>query len=117
MKFPRTEPDNADAQASAIERLDEARGERTKLAVRREAAEPGPREAHAAAELRAADERVAAREAWAEWASREEWVATWRICVPRRATTVSAVISTERRSLVRGRPVLRGSRSSSEYVP
>ena len=72
MKFPRTESDNAYGRATARERLDEARGEQRTLAARRDAAEPGPREAQAAADLRAADERVAARAAWAEWASSEE---------------------------------------------
>jgi hypothetical protein len=72
MRFPRTESDNVDARVSALERLDEARGEQRALAARRDAAEPGPREAQAAANLRAADERVAARQAWAEWASSGE---------------------------------------------
>ncbi len=39
---------------------------------RRDAAEPGPAGAHAATEPRAAGEQVAAREAWAGWASTEE---------------------------------------------
>ena len=72
MRFPRTESDNADARATARERLDEARADQRTLAERRDAAQPGPREAQATVDLRAADERVAAREAWAEWASTEE---------------------------------------------
>lgn len=70
MRFPRK--DGADSRASALERLDEARAEQRTLAVRRDAAQPGSGEAQAAADLRAADERVAAREAWAEWASSED---------------------------------------------
>ena len=72
MRFPRTDSDAADVQSAACQWLDEARGEQRALAARRDAAQPGPREAQAAADLQAADERVAAREAWAEWASREE---------------------------------------------
>jgi hypothetical protein len=71
MRFPRSAP-AADGHASALERLEDARGQQRRLAVRRDAADPGPAETHAATELRAAGEQVAAREAWAEWASREE---------------------------------------------
>ena len=72
MKFPRTESDNAYGRATARERLDEARGEQRVLADRRDAAQSRPHEAQATADLRAADERLAAREAWAEWASSGE---------------------------------------------
>ncbi|HEX8065922.1 MAG TPA: hypothetical protein VF520_05300 [Thermoleophilaceae bacterium] len=72
MRFPRIPPANADAHESARARLDEARGEERRLAARRNAADSGPAEAHAATELSAAGEQVAAREAWAEWASSEE---------------------------------------------
>ena len=72
MRFPPTAPANADARESARARLEEARGEERRLAARRNAAGSGPAEAHAATELGAAGEQVAAREAWAEWASSEE---------------------------------------------
>jgi hypothetical protein len=70
-RFPRTAP-ASDGHTRALERLEEARGEQRKLSGRRDAADPGPAEARADTELRAAGEQVAAREAWAEWASREE---------------------------------------------
>jgi hypothetical protein len=66
MKFPRTAP--PDAHAGALDRLDEARDEQRRLAERRDAAEPGLRKVQAAADLSAAGEDVAAREAWARWA-------------------------------------------------
>ena len=71
MRFPRRAP-VADGHTSALERLEEARDEQRTLSGRRDAADPGPAEARAATELDAAGEEVAAREAWAEWASREE---------------------------------------------
>ena len=71
MRFPRRAP-VADGHTSALERLEEARGEQRELSGRHDAANPGPAEARAAAELHAAGEQVAAREAWSEWASREE---------------------------------------------
>jgi hypothetical protein len=71
MMFPRAAP-AADGRTSAAERLEEARREQRALSLRRDAADPGRAEADAATELRAAGEQVAAREAWAEWASHEE---------------------------------------------
>ncbi len=72
MRFPRIASANEDARASALARLDEARREQRRLATRHDAADPGPAAAHAAIELSAAGEQVAAREAWAEWASSEK---------------------------------------------
>ena len=66
MKFPRAA--STDGETSARERLDEARDEQRRLTDRRDAAEPGLREAQAAADLSAAGDDVAAREAWARWA-------------------------------------------------
>ena len=68
MKFPRSASENPDPQTSAQERLDESREEERKLVERRDAAEPGLREVQAAADLSAAGDDVAAREAWARWA-------------------------------------------------
>jgi hypothetical protein len=66
MKFPRAA--STDAETSARERLDEAREEQRRLTERRDDAEPGSREVQAAADLSAAGDDVAAREAWARWA-------------------------------------------------
>jgi hypothetical protein len=71
MRFPRTAP-AGDGHTSALDRLEEARGEHRRLSVRGAAEDPGPAETGDATDLRAAGEQVAAREAWAEWASREE---------------------------------------------
>ena len=71
MRFPRAAP-AADGRTSAVERLEEARGEQRRLSGHRDATSAGPEKARAAAELHAAGEQVAAREAWAAWASREE---------------------------------------------
>ena len=71
MKFPRRASADADGRADALDRLDDARDEKRHLAERRDAADAGPGEAEAAADLRAADQRLAAREAWAEWAKPE----------------------------------------------
>ena len=69
MRFPRDA--STDAETSARERLDEARDEQRKLTERRDTAEPGLREVQAAADLSAAGEDVAAREAWAQWVREE----------------------------------------------
>ena len=71
MRFPRAVP-AADGHTSALERPQEARSDQRELSARRDAADPGPAEAPAATELRAAGKQVAAREAWAEWASSED---------------------------------------------
>ena len=72
MKFPRAASPESDAHTNALERLEEARGEQRRLTEARETADPGLREEQAAADMSAAGEDVAAREAWARWASREE---------------------------------------------
>jgi hypothetical protein len=72
MKFPRKASAGADAQADALERLEEARDEQREMGDRRAAARAGPAEEHLSTELKAASEQVAAREAWAEWAAREQ---------------------------------------------
>ena len=72
MRFPRAQPAGSDARESAGARLDEARVEERDLAVLHDAAEPGASGARADAELTAARDQVAAREAWAEWASSAE---------------------------------------------
>jgi hypothetical protein len=72
MRFPRKALTGADARTDAAARLDEARSEHRDTARRHEAADAGAGEARTSAELNAAGERVAAREAWAEWAERTE---------------------------------------------
>jgi hypothetical protein len=73
MKFPRTTRVSAGAPTDAHERLAEARSEERRLAERMDdAAEASPAEARAATELSAAGANVAAREAWANWAERDQ---------------------------------------------
>jgi high-affinity K+ transport system ATPase subunit B len=71
MKFPRKASADADARAKAVDRLEEARDEQRRLSERRDGAAGAPAEAQAAVDLTVADEQVAAREAWARWASDE----------------------------------------------
>ena len=61
MKFPRKASADADAHTSALDRLQEARDEQQQLGEERDGAK-----------LAAAGEHVAAREAWARWAERDD---------------------------------------------
>ena len=58
------------AHADAVERMDRARDERDRRSEQRDAASGSPGELAAAAELEAAEDQFAAREAWVKWVER-----------------------------------------------
>jgi hypothetical protein len=60
-----------DSRAHAVERLQSARDQRDSRAERYEAAAGSSRELPAYAELQAAEDQFAAREAWLRWIDRD----------------------------------------------
>ena len=58
-------------QGDAIERLDEARGEQRRRLEQHDAARGSSDELAAQANLHAADDQLAAREAWVKWTERD----------------------------------------------
>ena len=72
MKFPRKAASDADAHTEALDRLEEARDEQRRVTERRDDASGEPAEVQAEVELTSVGERVAAREAWARWAARDD---------------------------------------------
>ena len=62
--------DRPDEEVRATSRLDAARGDQRRLERRRDRSRGGPAELATAADLHAADEQVAAREAWVTWLRR-----------------------------------------------
>jgi hypothetical protein len=67
MTLPRRPTRSGDVHARAIERLDVAVDARERLSEQSEAAQGGPDERTAAVALAAANEQVAAREAWVKY--------------------------------------------------
>jgi hypothetical protein len=67
MTLPRRPTTGGDVHARAIERLDVAVDARERLSEQSEAAQGGPDERTAAVALAAANEQVAAREAWVKY--------------------------------------------------
>jgi len=57
--------------ADAVERMGRARGERDRRSEQRDAAKGSSGELAASAELEAAEDQFAAREAWLKWVERE----------------------------------------------
>jgi hypothetical protein len=70
MRFPETTRVGSEGHKDAIRRLDDAREERRRRAEDRRVAQGTGRERDADGGLAAADERVAAREAWVKWVER-----------------------------------------------
>jgi hypothetical protein len=70
MRFPETTREGTEAHAKALRRLDTARREQRQRSVLSQAAEGTTNERDAAAHLAAADEQLAAREAWVRWVER-----------------------------------------------
>jgi hypothetical protein len=67
MTLPRRPASGGDVHARAIERLDVAVDARERASAENNAARGGPHERTAAIALAAANERVAAREAWVKY--------------------------------------------------
>ena len=67
MTLPRRPTSGGDAHARAIERLDLAVDDRERSSQQSKAAQAGPDERTAAIALAAANEQVAAREAWVKY--------------------------------------------------
>jgi hypothetical protein len=70
MSFSEDPRERDPVHASAVRRLDQARGEQHELAGRRAAVEGTAAEPEAARQLDAGRAQVAAREAWLEWVER-----------------------------------------------
>jgi hypothetical protein len=70
MKFPETPREGSEAHQSALQRLDVARRERRRRRHAYEGAKGEPARKSAAAGLSAANEQLAAREAWVLWVER-----------------------------------------------
>jgi hypothetical protein len=70
MRFPETTRVGSEGHKDAIRRLDVAREERRRRGEDRRAAQGTGRERDADRGVAAADERVAAREAWVKWVER-----------------------------------------------
>jgi hypothetical protein len=60
-----------DVRAQAVARLDGARRQRTECSDRYEAARGSSQELRASTELEAAEDQLAAREAWLQWIDRD----------------------------------------------
>jgi hypothetical protein len=63
--------DRSESHSGAVERFQEAREERDRRAVQYDAASGSPNELPAFTQLQAAEEQLAAREAWLKWIERE----------------------------------------------
>jgi hypothetical protein len=70
MRFPEHTRDGSEAHSGALRRLDEAHSQQRKATDDHEASRQTPGERAAASNLAAADEQVAAREAWVSWVER-----------------------------------------------
>jgi hypothetical protein len=70
MRFPERSREGSDAHTGALRRLDEARDDQRKASEAHEASKQTPREPAAASDLAAAEDQVAAREAWTGWVER-----------------------------------------------
>jgi hypothetical protein len=70
MRFPETTRVGSEGHRDAIRRLDAAKAHRRWRSELHRAAQGTERERAAASGLAAADERVAAREAWVKWVER-----------------------------------------------
>jgi hypothetical protein len=68
--FPEQTREGSDAHSVAVGQLEEARADRGRMTETYEASRSTTGEPSAAAEMRAADDRVAAREAWLGWVER-----------------------------------------------
>jgi hypothetical protein len=63
--------DVSQSHSVAVERFEAAREERNRRAGQYEAASDSPEELPALTELRAAEDQLAAREAWLKWVERD----------------------------------------------
>jgi hypothetical protein len=70
MRFPETTRVGSDGHKEAIRRLDAAKEDRRRRSEHHQTAHGTDHERGAAAGVAAADERVAAREAWVKWVER-----------------------------------------------
>jgi hypothetical protein len=70
MRFPERSREGSDAHTDALRRLERARGDQRRASEDHEASKRTPREPAAAGDLAAAEDQVAAREAWAGWVER-----------------------------------------------
>ena len=70
MRFPETTREGTAAHRSAVDRLDAARHERNRRQDDCDGAQDGRAKRSAVGELAAANEQLAAREAWVSWIER-----------------------------------------------
>jgi hypothetical protein len=70
MMFPEQTREGSDAHGVAVGRVEEARADRGRVTEAYEASRSTPGEPSAGAEMKAADDQVAAREAWLGWVER-----------------------------------------------
>jgi hypothetical protein len=70
MRFPETTRVGSDGHKDAIKRLDAAKEYRRRRSEHHRAVHGTEHEGHAADRVAAADEQVAAREAWVKWVER-----------------------------------------------
>jgi hypothetical protein len=63
--------DRSESDSGAVERFQAAREERDRRAVRYDAARGSPSELPAFTKLQAAEEQLAARQAWLKWIERD----------------------------------------------
>ncbi len=70
MQYRETPAEGDHRRAGAVRRLEQARGEQTRLSERRAEAQGTSAEAEASRRLEAGNADVLAREAWLEWADR-----------------------------------------------
>ena len=70
MTFPESPREGSAAHESALQRLEAARHERDRKREAYEAAEDDPARSAAGGDLAAAQEQMAAREAWVSWVER-----------------------------------------------
>ena len=70
MKFPETTREGTAEHRSAIDRMDSARHERDRRQDDCDGAQGAPAKRNAVGELAAANEQLAAREAWVSWIER-----------------------------------------------
>ena len=70
MRFPEQAREGSEAHVDALRRLDDARDHKRDMHRAHEASKDGSAEPAAAAELSAASDVIAAREAWVAWIER-----------------------------------------------
>jgi hypothetical protein len=70
MRFPEHTRAGSEAHSGALRRLDEAHNQQREASDAHETSKQTPREPGATSDLAAANEQVAAREAWVSWVER-----------------------------------------------